>query len=329
MNALHNGMSAHPTYDYVSYIDDFEKVFLTLHSVTTTLGIMKRLFTALILTLTMSVGISADPYALKDIPNVQLADRSRYTTSPDGILSEEAVTEIDRICDSLHTAGIAQIAVVAVRDIASDDVFTFAHRLFSSWGVGSKENDNGLGIILVLDKREIRFVTGYGLEGVLPDAICKRIQQEYMVGPLGDGDYDKGMVDGVKAVASLLTSGELPAVEDDLSVSDISSITAIVLLIILILYLIDRRAHRCPKCRKYHLKHTRSQIIKDTPTYQLVDRIYFCPDCKHTTVRQIRISKSAVVTTGGGSGRGGFGGGSIGGGFGGGRFGGGGAGSRF
>ena len=126
---------------------------------------MKRLFTAMILLLTVSVGISAKPYAINDIPNVQLADCSRYTSSPDGILSEGAVAEIDRICDSLHTAGIAQIAVVAVRDIASDDVFTFAHKLFSSWGVGSEKNDNGLGIILVLDKREIRFVTGYGLLG--------------------------------------------------------------------------------------------------------------------------------------------------------------------
>ena len=295
---------------------------------------MKRLFTALILLLTISVGISAKPYSINDIPNVQLADRSRYTSSPDGILSEGAVAEIDRICDSLHTAGIAQIAVVAVRDIASDDVFTFAHRLFSSWGVGSEKNDNGLGIILVLDKREIRFVTGYGLEGVLPDAICKRIQQNYMVGPLGDGDYDKGMVDGVKAVASLLTSGDLPAVEEDeLSASELAAMIGttlgIVLLMLLVLYLVNREAHRCPKCRKCHLKQTNSQVIANTISYQLVAKTFVCPDCNHKIVRQSRISKLPVVMTGGGHGRGGFGGGSIGGGFGGGRFGGGGAGSRF
>lgn len=295
---------------------------------------MKRYFTILILSLAISVVISAKPYAIKDIPNVQLADRSRYTTSPDGILSAGAISEIDRICDSLHTAGIAQVAVVAVRDIASDDVFTFAHQLFSSWGVGSEKNNNGLGILLVLDKREIRFVTGYGLEGVLPDAICKRIQQQYMVGPLGDGDYDKGMIDGVKAVSSLLSSGELPAVvEDELSLSEIlaivGTVVGIIILMILILYFVNREAHRCPVCKKCHLKLTDSQIIANTISYRLVANTFVCPDCNHTFVRQSRISKLPVVMVGGGRGRGGFGGGSIGGGFGGGRFGGGGAGSRF
>ena len=114
---------------------------------------------------------NAKPYTISEVPNMQLADRHCYTSNPDGILSNEAVQAIDIACDSLRTKGVAQVAVVAIRDIASDDVFSFAHELFSSWGVGNKQADNGLGIILVLDKREIRFVTGYGLEGVLPDAI--------------------------------------------------------------------------------------------------------------------------------------------------------------
>ena len=172
---------------------------------------MKRIVVILALILATFEFASARPYQVDEIPNVQLSNRHRYTSNPDKILSAEAVREIDLACDSLRTKGIAQIAVVAVRDIASDDVFTFAHELFSSWGVGLDKADNGLGIILVLDKREIRFVTGYGLEGVLPDAICKRIQQQYMVEPLGRGDYDIGMTAGVAAVANLLSNGELPA----------------------------------------------------------------------------------------------------------------------
>lgn len=294
---------------------------------------MKRLFSLLVLFSATFVVAIAKPYSVSEVPNVQLADRSRHTSNPDNILSAEAVRAIDLACDSLRTKGIAQIAVVAVNDIASDDVFTFAHELFSSWGVGLDKSDNGLGIILVLDKREIRFITGYGLEGVLPDAICKRIQQRYMVEPLGKGDYDKGMVDGVAAVASLLSSGEFPmADEEELTGEDMLAIFGAMFvafaLFMLLVFFVYRAAHRCPKCGKHHIKHTESQIIKNARTHQLIDQTFVCPDCGHSFVKRVRHDK-AVIIVGGGGNRGGFGGGGFGGGFGGGSFGGGGAGSRF
>jgi len=97
----------------------------------------------------------------------------------------------------------------ATDDIAGGDVFDFAIDLFSAWGVGQARNDNGLGILLVKDRREIRFVTGGGLEGVLPDAICKRIQLKYMLPAFRQGDYSLGMVQGVEAVSQLLEGSEL------------------------------------------------------------------------------------------------------------------------
>ena len=295
---------------------------------------MKRFISLLALFIAICAVAIAKPYSVSEVPNVQLADRSRYTSNPDGILSAEAVRAIDLACDSLRTKGVAQVAVVAVNDIASDDVFTFAHKLFSSWGVGLDKSDNGLGIILVLDKREIRFVTGYGLEGILPDAVCKRIQQRYMVEPLGAGDYDKGMVDGVAAVATLLSSGELPtANEEELTSEEMLAIFgamfATFALFVLLIFFIYRAAHRCPKCGKYHIKQTNSQIVKNTRTLQLIDQTFVCPDCGHSFIKRVRHEKTPVVIVGGGGSRGGFGGGGFGGGFGGGSFGGGGAGSRF
>ena len=295
---------------------------------------MKRFISLLALFIAIYTVAIAKPYTINEVPNVQLADRHRYTSNPDNLLSAEAVRAIDLACDSLRTKGIAQIAVVVVNDIASDDVFTFAHELFLSWGVGSSKYDNGLGIILVLDKREIRFVTGYGLEGVLPDAICKRIQQRYMVGPLGGGDYDKGMVDGIAAVSTLLSSGELPTTnEDDLTEGEILALFGIMFaffaLLVLLVFFIYRAANRCPKCGKYHIKHTNSQIVKNTRTLQLIDQTFVCPDCGHSFVKRVRHEKAPVVIVGGGGSRGGFGGGGFGGGFGGGSCGGGGAGSRF
>ena len=77
----------------------------------------------------------------------------------------------------------------AVR-IGEEDCFNFCHQLLNKWGVGKKDKNNGLVILLVTDQRCIQFYTGYGLEGVLPDAICKRIQTRYMIPYLKDGNWD-------------------------------------------------------------------------------------------------------------------------------------------
>ena len=127
------------------------------------------------------LGSAARPYGVEEIPNVQVGNRYRFTSNPDGVLSPSAVAEIDSLCYSLRHRALAQVAVVAVEDIRGDDLFSFAHTLFSQWGVGRADSDNGLGILLVVDRREVRFVTGPGLEGVLPDALCKRIQMRYML----------------------------------------------------------------------------------------------------------------------------------------------------
>lgn len=130
-------------------------------------------------------------------------------SNPDGVLSPSAVAEIDSLCYSLRHRALAQVAVVAVEDIRGDDLFSFAHTLFFQWGVGRADSDNGLGILLVVDRREVRFVTGPGLEGVLPDALCKRIQMRYMLPYFREGDYSAGMVAGLRAVASVLEGSEL------------------------------------------------------------------------------------------------------------------------
>lgn len=288
----------------------------------------------LILAVACVATVFGKTYTVATVPNVQIADRTRYTSNPDGILSAEAVAAIDLACDSLRRAGKAQIAVVAVDDIATGDVFTFAHRLFSHWGVGSKDANNGLGILLVKDKREIRFVTGDGLEGILPDALCKRIQQRYMVGPFSRGDFNRGMVDGVAAVADVLSGNDVFGDEEAWNDEDTMVIVAICVMILLgiaafamALFGVWYRSVKCPKCGKLKLVQTDTVMLASSRKYDFVEKIFTCRNCGHTEHRREKIYKgddNDTIFMGGG-----FGGGHSGGGFGGGHFGGGGAGSKF
>lgn len=303
-----------------------------------------RRFIILCLLLFASLAAQAQSYRAEDIPNVQRADRTRYVSNPDGILSPGAVARIDSVCGALRDRAIAQVAVVAVDDIAVGDVFDFAVDLFTQWGVGRAENDNGLGILLVRDRREIRFVTGGGLEGVLPDAVCKRIQLKYMLPAFREGDYSRGMVAGVEAAAQLLEGSELDLGGTDTADGELPSwavfliVVGFVVLPLGVVMLGYYARKRCPKCHKPTLRQQSNRILQVTPSYRLVEYTYVCSNCGAVVKRRAKNLRDDNFGGGGGTiiggfgGFGGFGGGSrggFGGGFGGGSFGGGGAGSRW
>lgn len=302
----------------------------------------KRLYFVLlaVVMLAGSVVAEAKSYDVKDVPNVQLQDRRRFVSNPDGILSRDVVVRIDSICYSLKERGIAEVVVVAIDNIKNGDVFSFSQELFSSWGVGDDELDNGLGILLVKDMREVRFHTGYGLEGVLPDATCVQIQQEFMLPLFRAGDYSGGMVLGVEAVDGLLTNGELPRAEreEDASVMIMALIITLLFIVLPIVFIIlmARAKMKCPSCGKHALKVVDRSVVERTARHETIHETLVCTNCNTTHTRTTRRNRGGggggilFVPMGFGRGSGGFGGGGFGGGgFGGGSFGGGGGGSRW
>lgn len=284
----------------------------------------------------------AGTYRVDDVPNVQRMDRTRYVSNPDAILAPEAVRSIDSMCQMLRDKGIAQVAVVAVEQIDGGDPFSFAIDLFKKWGVGSEKNDNGLGVLLVRDLHEIRFVTGGGLEGVLPDAICKRIQLKYMLPSFREDNYNAGMVAGIGALSQRLQGSELDLGMPDTQKDEMPAwaifaiVCGFIVLPMGVVLLNYYRQKRCPRCHKLTLSQQSQQVLQVRPAYRLVEYTYVCSKCGCTVKRQAKNLRDDNFGggVGGGTiigGRGFGGGGSLGGGggFGGGSFGGGGAGSRW
>ncbi|GHT50506.1 hypothetical protein FACS189440_18050 [Bacteroidia bacterium] len=143
-------------------------------------------------------------YTVKTVPNPKRADATNFVSNPDSILSAPAVSQINGMLQSLEADTQAEVAVVMLSSIGNETIENFAVHLFEAWGIGKKGLDNGLLILFVLDRREVRFEVGYGLEGVLPDVICNRIQRQTMVPEFQNGDYDAGIVTGVRQVVSYI-----------------------------------------------------------------------------------------------------------------------------
>ncbi len=96
-----------------------------------------------------------------------------------------------------------QIAIVTMNDLGGMEPAQMATEIGERWGVGGKDNRNGV-VILIKPKNATRgqtfIATGYGLEGSLPDAICRRIVDSRMIPEFKKNDYYAGVVAALKVI---------------------------------------------------------------------------------------------------------------------------------
>lgn len=146
---------------------------------------------------------------IDEVPNVHVADRSRYVSNPSGVLSAGAVASLDAEIASLWADTSVEFVVVAVDEVDSSlTPDEFATKLFEKWRIGKQDNDNGVLLLLSRDDRKAVIRTGYGVEGTLPDIIAGRIIRNVMLPLYREGKYDEGTAAGVTAVAEVLRNPE-------------------------------------------------------------------------------------------------------------------------
>lgn len=301
---------------------------------------MKRTITSILfLYLIGSIAWAQTVYTPENLPKVHLQDKTRYLCDPENILDMAARDSIDRMLYALEQQTGIQTVAAVVPSIGDADCFDFCHQLLNTWGVGQKGKDNGLVILLVTDQRCIQFYTGYGLEGPLPDAVCKRIQTRDMIPYLKDGRWSEGMVAGIRATCTRLDGSMENDAADDSGDDGVASVFlalfGIVAIGILLAVLAMRHASKCPHCGQHKLQRTSSHLVARRNGVRTEDVTYTCRHCGHKVVRRQQSYDENYRGRGGSGGGpvifggGGFGGGFSGGSFGGGMGGGGGAGSRF
>lgn len=277
----------------------------------------------LVATLSFATG-EEKQYTLQDVPNVRLSDVRQYVSDPSHILSGSARDTINAVLARLEESTGIETAVVMLPSIGEEDIFNFAHELFRQWGIGKQKSNNGLLILFVMDQRKVRFTVGYGLEGTMTDAMSKRIQMQRMVPRFKAGDWDGGMVDGVRAAAQVLDGSMQPEPTDD-DEDMLGALIAVAVMVGLAIFFIALlgEKQRCPKCRHKGVKCVARQTLRLTNGRRVRRSTFLCPHCGHTFTRDENIDDSgnaaafiagAMLGGGGRGGGGGFSGGSFGGG---------------
>lgn len=97
-----------------------------------------------------------------------------------------------------------QLVVVTLPDLQGYDIADYGYQLGREWGIGSKENDNGVLLIVAPNDRKVRIEVGYGLEGVLTDALSSAIVQQEILPAFRQGQFYGGIQAGVTSIQAAI-----------------------------------------------------------------------------------------------------------------------------
>ncbi len=132
------------------------------------------------------------------------------------------------------------IVIITVPDLQGYDISELSLKYLRGWGIGTKEKNNGVLILVSKADRKARIETGFGMEGVLPDATSKDIIEERMIPAFKENDYYRGFDNAVDAII-LAAAGEYKAApQAQVRSGGGIPLRTILLLIIIVFFLISR-----------------------------------------------------------------------------------------
>jgi uncharacterized protein len=124
------------------------------------------------------------------------------------VVSSATASQLNQTLENFERQSSEQILVAIFPTMQSDSsIEDYTVRVARAWKVGQKDNNNGAVLFVFVQDHKMFLEVGYGLEGVLPDALCKRIIDEQISPRFKAGDFDGGLTAGVQSILAA-TKGE-------------------------------------------------------------------------------------------------------------------------
>lgn len=177
---------------------------------------------------------------------------SRFVCDYAGILDATRAELLNDRLQLVSDSTTNQVVVVTIADLEGLDPADYALQLGRKWGVGTKERNNG--VVILLKPRndngagKVEIATGYGAEGALTDVMCGHIIDTQMLPYLREGDYTTAAEEGAYACAERLcleyADGWMPegwlSSEEDLTEDDIIGLFAAFIIMIVVIIIASR-----------------------------------------------------------------------------------------
>lgn len=132
---------------------------------------------------------------------------TEYAVDETGTLTNEQLEDLRMILKTFDEKTTIQICVLLIKSLNGETIESVANSIFKFNKIGAKGKNNGVLLLISKGDRKIRIEVGYGLEGVLPDALAKRIIQNEIAPELKKDNYFLGIVKGINSIIEV-TKGE-------------------------------------------------------------------------------------------------------------------------
>ncbi|MGJ0431074.1 TPM domain-containing protein [Methylobacter sp.] len=170
--------------------------------------------------------------AVADVPVPALQAR---VTDLTGTLSPAQQSKLEQVLTEFEARKGSQIAVLIIPTTQPEAIEQYAMRVAETWKLGREGVDDGVLLLVAKEDRTLRIEVGYGLEGVIPDAVAKRVISEIIIPYFKQNDYFGGIEAGVNRLIRLIDGEPLPPpVRKDVSWSGFEDFLPIVFLVVLI-----------------------------------------------------------------------------------------------
>jgi uncharacterized protein len=188
-------------------------------------------------TLARLIGLAMLLFASLAFAQQSIPPLKARVTDLTGTFSPAQIAELDNILAQFEARKGAQVVVLMVPTTEPEVIEEYSIRLAEAWKVGRKDINDGAILLIAKNDRRMRIEVGYGLEGILPDAIAKRIIAETIAPRLRQGDYYGGVRAGVEQMIHVIEGEALPAPKarkQDTSNQDLGAFLPIAFMLVLV-----------------------------------------------------------------------------------------------
>ena len=143
---------------------------------------------------------TANPASFQ-IPAKPSASSGIYVQDYAGVISAPVRSYLLDLGRQLDQRTTAQLVVVTVKSLKGAPLEEYSLQVLRQWGIGNREKNNGVLMLISTGDRKSRIEVGYGLEGRLTDSFTGQIQDQYMIPCFRKGAYEEGIAKGYEALA--------------------------------------------------------------------------------------------------------------------------------
>jgi uncharacterized protein len=129
-----------------------------------------------------------------------------YVSDFAGIIDARTRAQLDALIGELKAKTGAEIAVVTVRSTKPETAFDYAMAIAETWKPGTPGKDNGIVFLVAVDDRQMQILTGYGVEGPLPDGKIGEIRDTIVRPAFRAGDYSRGILAATQVIATAIAN---------------------------------------------------------------------------------------------------------------------------